>query len=153
LSTQSQSTPRRSRHVFFLDENLGANRLAGILRSAGFNIVTHRERYGMTPGIKDSQIISDCKKHNTILLTADADLETTWAAEITRSKIRAVILSNNKDGAVAWGARIIQGKQAILEQIRKRKKPCVIRLSAQSKVNQVRIYRKKGSRVITVKGK
>ena len=99
-------------------------------------------------GIKDPQIIADCKTHNTILLTADSDLETTWAAEMTQAKIRAVILANNKDGAVIWGARIVQGKQAILTQIRKRQKPIAIRLNCQAKVTHVRVYRKTGSWVI-----
>jgi len=101
-------------------------------------------------GIKDPQIIADCKTYGTILLTADSDLETTWAAEIVQAKIGIVILSNNTDGAVKWGARIIKGQSEIIAQLRTRKKPYVLRLNSHGKVTHLRLYRKKGSRVITI---
>jgi hypothetical protein len=122
--------------------------LPEILRSAGIKVVTHRERYGRTPGIQDPQVIADCGMDHTILLTADADLETTWAAEIRKAKIGVVILSNNTYGAAKWGHRIIQGMEEIILQLRKRKKPYALRLNRQGQVNHVRMYYKKSSRVI-----
>lgn len=124
--------------------------LAGILRAAGYNVVTHRERYGKVTGIKDPQVIADCGTTGTILLTADSNLETTWAAEITKAKIGVVILSNNTDGAVKWGQRIIQAMGKIRAQLDKRRKPYAICLTVLAEVSRVRLYRKKGSRVIHI---
>jgi hypothetical protein len=112
--------------------------------------VTHRERYGKMRGIQDPQVIADCGTTGTILLTADSNLETTWAAEITKAKIGIVILSNNTDGAAKWGQRIIQGMDKIRTQLDKRRKPCAICLTVLAEVNRVRLYRKKGSSVIHV---
>ena len=91
--------------------------LAGILRAAGISVVTHRERYGKVGSIQDPQVIADCGTAKTVLLTADSNLETTWAAEITKAKIAIVILSNNTDGATKWGQRIIQGMGKIRAQL------------------------------------
>jgi hypothetical protein len=124
--------------------------LPGILRNADINIVTHRERYGKKPGIQDPQVIADCGQTGTILLTADSNLETTWAAEIRQAKIAVVILSNNTDGAKKWGQRIVDGMPEIEGQLRKRSKPCAIRLNPQGKVNQVRLYYKKKTRIIHI---
>lgn len=124
--------------------------LSGILRSAGINLVTHRERYGKVGGIPDPQVIADCGTTNTILLTADSNLETTWAAEITKAKIGVVILSNNTDGADKWGQRIIQGMAEICAQLNKRKKPCAVCLTPLGEVNRVRLYRRKESHVIHI---
>jgi len=95
-------------------------------------------------------VIADCGSTRTILLTADSNLETTWAAEITRAKIGVVILSNNTDGAKKWGSRIVQAMPDIVAQLKKRRKPYAVRLNAMGKVNHVRLYFKKSSRVIPV---
>ena len=57
-------------------------------------MVTHFERYGNVEGISDTQIIADCATQKTVLLTADGDMETTWASEIETAKISVVILTN-----------------------------------------------------------
>lgn len=150
MSKPSPSSPRRSRHVFFVDENLGKAKLPGLLRAAGYNVVTHFERYGEVDGIQDPQIIADCAKHKTVLLTADADLETTWAAEIETAKIHIVILTNNCDGAVKWGGRLAKGRQAIVDKLREYKKPCAIRFGTDSKVCKVRLYGKRSAKVIVI---
>jgi len=113
-------------------------------------VVTHLERYGNVEGIPDSTIIADCGTTNTVLLTADADLETTWAAEVQVAKIAVVILTNNKDGAVKWGARLAKGRQEIVDHLRKYKKPCAIRFGADSKVCKVRLYGKRRGKVIVI---
>jgi len=113
-------------------------------------VVTHRERYGKVTGIQDPKVIADCGTTRTVLLTADSNLETTWAAEITKAKIGIVILSNNTDGAVKWGQRIIQARAKIEAQLDKRRKPCAVCLTVLAEVSRVRLYRKKGSRVIHI---
>ncbi len=119
-----------------------------MLRACGYKIVTHFERYGPVEGIGDPVIIADCGKHKTVLLTADSDLETTWAAEILASKISVVILTNNKDGAVKWAERLKKGQKTIHEHLRKYKKPCVIRFGADAKVSKVRLYGKRRGKTI-----
>jgi len=148
LSKPSQSTLRRSRHVFFTDENLGSAKLPGLLRAAGYKVVTHFERYGNVEGIKDPQVIADCGRDNTVLLTADSDLETTWAAEIEAAKIHVVILNNNQDGAVKWADRLQKGHATIIEHLRRHQKPCVIRFGKNAKVSKVRLYGKRRAKTI-----
>lgn len=113
-------------------------------------MVTHYERYGNVDGIQDPQIIADCGKHKDVLLTADADLETTWAGEILAAKIAVVILTNNKDGAVKWGARLAAGKKDIGQKLRQYKKPCAVRFGCDSKVSKVRLYGKRRARTIPI---
>jgi hypothetical protein len=113
-------------------------------------VVTHLERYGNVEGIGDQQIIADCGKTKTVLLTADGDLETTWAAEILAARIAVVILTNNCDGAVKWGARLATGQQAIIENLRRHRKPCAIRFASDAKVAKIRLYGKRRAKVIVV---
>jgi hypothetical protein len=148
LSKPSQSTPRRSRHVFFVDENLGKAKLPGHLRAAGYNVITHFERYGEIDGIEDPKIIADCGVHKTVLLTADGDMETTWAAEIAEAGIYLVILTNNSDGADKWGERLAKGRKAIVNKLREYRKPCAIIFGRDSRVCKVRLYGKRRDKSI-----
>jgi hypothetical protein len=124
--------------------------LPGLLRSAGYRVVTHFERYGNVDGIGDPKIIADCGTSKTVLLTADGDLETTWAAEILAARISVVILTNNKDGAVKWGARLAAGREEIVEHLRLYRKPCALRFGCDSKVSKVRLYGNRRAKVIFI---
>jgi hypothetical protein len=124
--------------------------LPGLLRAAGYKIVTHLERYGNLEGIEDPRIIADCGASKTVLLTADGDLETTWAAEIVVARIAVVILTNNRDGAAKWGARLAKGQQEIVENLRSHRKPCAIRFGSDAKVSKVRLYGKRRAKVIII---
>ena len=150
MSKPSQSTKRLSRHVFFVDENLGSIKLPDLPLAAGYKIVTHFERYGNIDGIADPVIIADCGIHKNVLLTADADLETTWAAEVMAAKLAVVILTNNSDGADKWGARLTVGQQMIVEMLRKHKKPCALSFGCDSKVGRARLYGKRRAKVIMI---
>jgi hypothetical protein len=59
---------------FFTDRNLGARTLPGILRAAGWNIVTMNEMYGAQDGmsVDDVDWIADATARGFILLCADA---------------------------------------------------------------------------------
>ena len=122
--------------------------MPGHLRAAGYNVVTHFERYGEVDGIEDPKIIADCGTHKTVLLTGDADMETTWAAEIEKARIQVVILTNNSDGADKWGERLAKGRQAIVDNLREHKKPCAISFGRDSKVCKVRLYGKRRAKII-----
>jgi hypothetical protein len=133
-----------------VDENLGSFKLPEILRQAGYKIVTHKAKYGGRQGISDPPIIPDCGTDNLVLLTADAQLETLWAAEIEHARIAVVILANNIDGSALWGARLTAGKQDILEKLRQFKKPCALRFGKSAKVTKVRLYGPKRGKLITL---
>jgi hypothetical protein len=136
--------------VFFIDANLGTSKLAGILRTDGYKVITHPEWYGVREGVPDPEIIADCGAKKVVLLTADSDLETTWAAEIEVARISVVILTNNTDGADKWGARLIAGHKNLTEHLRKHKKPCAIRFSCDAKASKVRLYGKRRAKVFPV---
>jgi hypothetical protein len=128
---------------------LGSEKLAAILRPAGFNIVTHHDWYGpQSTLIEDPRIIADCGKANTVLLTADSDLEFTFGAEIYAAKVAILILSNNNDGPARWGPKIVAAKIDITDQISLRKKPYVLRLGSDGTLTQIRLFRKRANRVI-----
>jgi predicted nuclease of predicted toxin-antitoxin system len=149
LSKRSSITPR-NRRLFLIDENLGSEKLPELLRQAGYKVVTHKSKYGGAQGIPDSQIIADCGREKLILLTADSRLETLWAAEIQQAGIAVVILSNNIDGASAWGARLSIGKKDILAKLRAYKEPCALRFGKGGRVTHVRLYGPKRARLIAI---
>jgi hypothetical protein len=130
---------------------LGAIKLAGVLRPAGFKLITHNDRYGaQRTKVSDPEIIADCGRTKTILLTADADLESTYTAEITSARIAVFILGNNHDGPDKWGPRIILAKSEIEEQLGKRRKPFVARINCAGHITQVRMCYKKKTKVIRI---
>ena len=148
MSKRSKSS-RRKIQPYFLDRNLGAEKLAAILRHAGLKISTHHDWYGPQGTlIEDPQIIADCGKRNTVLITADSDLEFDFGAEIYSAKTAVLILGNNNDGPNKWGPRILTALQAIEDQMAMRRRPFVLRLGAEAKLIQVRLYRKPKDRVI-----
>jgi PIN like domain len=61
---------------FFTDRNLGAKILPGILRAAGWNIVTMNELYGAQAGeaVDDVDWVSDATKRGFLLLCSDASM-------------------------------------------------------------------------------
>jgi len=69
-------------------------------------LVIHKTKYNGQQGIPDPLIIADCGKDNLVLLTADGQLETLWAAEIQQACMAAEILANNTEVASVWGARL-----------------------------------------------
>lgn len=151
MSKPSKNTRTLNPAVFYLDQNLGSEKLAALLRPAGFDIVTHRERYQKRQDVLDPELIKDCGINKNILITADGDMETTWAAEILTAKIGVVILKNNNDGAPKWAMRIIFAKQEIQRMLKKYRKPLAARLSVDGCLTQVRLYRKRQGRVIKLR--
>jgi hypothetical protein len=133
-----------------VDENLGSTKLPGILRRAGYKLITHRSKYKKKQGILDPPIIADCGRDNQVLLTGDGQLETLWAAEIEQAQLAVVILANNTDGAKAWGARLKAGQQDILRRLRQYKKPCALRFGVHGRVTHVRLYGKRRATLITL---
>lgn len=101
-------------------------------------------------GITDPQIIADCGRTGTVLLTADGDLETTWAAEIQQAKLAVVILTNNTDGMVKWGERLRSGQNEIFECLRLYKRPFALRFGRGAKILRVRLYGKRRGKVIAL---
>lgn len=132
-----------------LDRNLGKKIMPEMLRAGGFDLVTHCERYGSNDQkIMDPQLIADCGTHKNVLITADADLETSFAAEINAAKIAVILLSNNHDGPILWGPRIVAAKASIELELSRRRKPFLARLTAEGRINQIRMYYRRKTRVI-----
>jgi hypothetical protein len=146
-----KNSQQRKSPVFFLDRNLGAEKLAGILRPAGFALVTHHDKYGaQRTRVSDPEIIADCGLSRWVLLTADRDLEFTYAAEITTAKIAVFILSNNHEGPSKWGPRVVTAKPRIETELGRRRKPFAAHITAEGHINQVRLYYKKKTKVIRI---
>jgi hypothetical protein len=129
---------------------LGSSKLPTILRKAGYKVVTHKTKYKGQQGVPDPTVIADCSKDRQILLTADGALETFWAKEIEQAQIAVVILTNNKDGSTAWGARLKAAKQDIISKLNQYKKPVAIRVGTNSRVVSVRLYGPKRAKLILI---
>jgi hypothetical protein len=150
LKKRLENTPRKS-NVFFLDRNLGSEKLAAFLRPAGFLLITHHDRYGPTAqAIDDPTIIADCGIQKNILLTADGNLEYTFVPEITKAKIAILSLNNNSEGPSRWGPRIVAALPEIDRELGRRRKPFLMRLCADGTIPQIRLYRVKGTDVIKI---
>jgi hypothetical protein len=133
-----------------VDENLGASKLPGLLRKAGYKVVTHQKKYNKQKGILDPVVISECGRDKQVLLTADGKLEALWAVEIQIARLAVVILANNTDGAKAWGARLKAGKEDILRRLRENAKPCALRFGVHGRVTHIRLYGPKRGTLIPV---
>ena len=140
--------------VFFLDRTFGKERLAAILREAGFVFVTHFEEYGDGGhNLGDPAIIKDCGLKKRVLITGDQDLVYTWAKEIRKAKIAVFITTNNKDGPDKWGPRIIEAREDILRELGRRKKPFAGTISTEGRITQVKVFHGKNWKTITISAK
>ena len=82
------------------------------------------------------------------MITADGNLEYTFALEITAAKIAILLLGNNNEGPAKWGPRIIAALPEIDRELAVRKRPFLMRLSADGTIAQLRLYRTNGTRVV-----
>lgn len=115
--------------------------MAGMLRSAGFLVVTLYDEYGAEESrIADPALIRDCGLKGRVLLTADMDLISTWAKEIVQARIAVFVTTNNNEGPKQWGPRIIAARKLILRELRRREKPFTAKISTDGRVTQVRLY-------------
>jgi hypothetical protein len=127
--------------VFFLDRTFGRTELAGMLRAAGFLVVTLYDEYGDAESrIADPVMICDCGFKGRVLLTSDQDLVFTWAKEIVDANIAVFVTTNNNEGPKQWGPRIISARKQILKELRRRDKPFTARISRDGRINQVRVF-------------
>ncbi|MHB8524603.1 MAG: hypothetical protein ACYDD2_00375 [Candidatus Acidiferrales bacterium] len=123
--------------------------MATMLRSADFLVVTLFDEYGdAETKIADPVMIYDCGLKGRVLLTGDQDLVSTWAKEIAESRVAVFVTTNNNEGPKQWAPRIIQAREDILRELRRREKPFTSRIGANGRITQVRLY--DGSRWKTI---
>lgn len=143
---RGQKRPKKI--VFYLDRNLCAEEILKPLRNAGYKLIAYTDEFGRVSHqrISDPDIIKLCGERNHILITGDSRLEYTYAAEIFAAKVGVVLLNTNNGGAESWKRRLITAQSAIREQISKRKKPYLIRVSLDGTLTTIRFYSKRGSK-------
>ena len=78
-------------------------------------------------------------------------MEFEYAAEIAAARVGVVILPTNNDGAKGWERRLLVAKEAIEDQIRRRRRPYVLRVSLSGELTQIKLYRKRQNRVIKIR--
>jgi hypothetical protein len=149
--TRSKNSQQPNDPVYFLDRQLGAYKLPGILRAAGFTVITHLERYGsMRDRESDPNIALECGKRKNVLITADPDFEYTYGKEVSQAKIAVFYLINNHDGAEIWGARILGAHVQMMRELGRRRKPFVAHITTESHVSLVRLYYRKKIKTIHI---
>ena len=115
-----------------------------ILRSAGFDLITHQEHFGKdAQTISDPGVIAECRKIRRVLLTADGHLPFTYAAEIRRAKIAVILLSNNHEGPDVWAPRIVAARLDIEREVQSRAKPFAANVNKEGRVSYVMMYYRK----------
>ena len=133
---QLEETP-----VFFLDRTFGRNKLAQMLRDAGFVLRTIFEEFQEAESrIIDPVMIQHCGLMNRVLLTGDQDLTRTWNKEIIQAGIAVFVTTDNNEGPSAWGPRIITAKDDILRELGRRAKPFTGSISREGRVTLVRLH-------------
>jgi predicted nuclease of predicted toxin-antitoxin system len=148
---RSKSSQERNAPVFFLDRQLGSEKLVALLRPAGFKVFSHQSRYGAQgQNISDVEVIAGCGREHRVLLSADSDFEYMYGAEIKAAKIAAFVLSNNHEGPSKWGPRIIQAKDQVLLELKRRKKPFVGHINEYGRVTKIRLYRRNKTKEIKI---
>jgi hypothetical protein len=126
--------------------------LPAILRAAGFEVVTHQERYGTQRGTEpDPDIAIECGKQRNVLITADPDFEHIYGAEVRDAKIAVFYLTNNHEGAEIWGARILAAHADMERELGRRRKPFVAHITAEARVSLVRLYYRKKIKTIYIR--
>lgn len=63
-----------------------------------------------------------------------------WAKEIAESRVAVFVTTNNNEGPRQWAPRIIQAREDILRELRRREKPFTSRIGANGRITQVRLY-------------
>jgi len=135
-----------------VDRQLGAYKFPAILRAAGFNVISHLERYGSQRDTEpDPSIAIECGKQKNVLITADPDFETLYAKEVRESKIAVFYLTNNHEGAEIWGARVLAAHSDMQRELGRRRKPFVAHITTEGRVNLVRLYYKKKVKTIHIR--
>jgi len=66
----NKSEKRPLNPIFYLDENLGGNKITSILRAAGISIVVYKEHF--EPGTADETWLPTIGKNGWVLLTQDS---------------------------------------------------------------------------------
>jgi hypothetical protein len=136
-----KNTQRRNEPEFFLDRNLGREKLASLLHPT-FKIVTHRSCFGERQNVSDPEIIEFCGKKHLVLISADYDFQSMYAKEIRAAKIAAFVVSNNHEGPNKWGPRIVSAKDEILFHLKNRNKPFVGLISETGRVSKLWLYKR-----------
>ena len=124
---RSSTSPPPPDPVFFLDRNLGAEKMSRILASAGFRVELHHVWFYGRQDVTDEEIIAECGKRSCFLLTADGDLASRYEAEIRQANIGVFVLSNNNEGPSLWGPRIVAARNAFVRTTSHRPRPFVAR--------------------------
>lgn len=136
---------------FFLDRTVGRYELAGMLRAEDFLLITLYEEFGEAESkIADPVMIANCGFKGRVLLTGDQDLIYSFAKEIAEAGIAVFVTSDNRQGPIHWGPRIIAAKSDIWRELRRRKKPFTAKISKEGRITQVRIYEGKEWKSITI---
>lgn len=112
-----------------------------MLRRTGFLVVTLYDEYGDAESkIADPVMICGCGLKGQTLLTGDKDLVSIWTKEIIEAGIAVFVTTDNNEGPIQWGPRIINAKQDIVRELKRRKKPFTARISTDGRVTQVRVF-------------
>ena len=150
--TRFKNSQQHKEPAYFLDRQLGAYKLPGILRAAGFMLETHLERYGSMRDMEpDPHIALECGKQKSVLITADPDCEHTYGKEVLEARIAVFHLTNNHDGAEIWGSRILKAHSDMTRELGRRRKPFVAHITTEGRVSLVRLYYKKKIKTIHIR--
>lgn len=130
--------------IFFLDRNLGREKLPTLLRSKGFMLQVHDEHFQQDEA--DDVWLSKCGERCWVVITPDTHIlrERVNMRAIGRSKGRVFFLSSNNLRAEIWAEALTAAWRDINSAIRNRDGPFIARISSTGQVWGIKELTKHG---------
>jgi hypothetical protein len=135
LSNISTTLPKAP--TFFLDRSLGAEIVAGELRSWDWPVEVHRSRFKQKT--EDGEWITVAGEKHWRIITSDKDLECRYHEAIVAAKAAIFVLSELKrgEGCAKWIEMLRSCKQRIIHDAHFAPRPFVARVSRDGNIYQV----------------
>lgn len=130
-STTSKQSPELT---FFLDRNLGKEKLAGRLREADFTVEIHDEKF--SPTEDDPIWLLWCGNEELVVITPDVRIknEPKSLEAILAGKTRVFLLSTNQITSERWAETLIGCRAKILRVLKKNPGPFISRITSDGRV-------------------
>jgi hypothetical protein len=123
--------------VIFIDRTFGAFKLAEELRSMGFQVEVHKQRFKHSEN--DDVWIEAVGQKNWRILTQDKDMETRHRDAIVRGNAGVFILSDTKknEGCEKWISMLRECRTRLIHAAVHAKRPFVARISYEGKLYRI----------------
>ena len=134
MKKSSDTQPQLDLIIFFLDRNLGREKLPRLLRDAGFSIKVHDEFFA--PDEEDKIWLESCGLRKWVVITPDTKILKAPASmkAIGSNRARIFFLSSNNQKAELWAKALTAAYTKIMATIQNHEAPFIARISTRGDV-------------------